>query len=240
MALPTYAPVAHLDAVEGDAAVRTRFGQHRLVIGLLVAVVVLDQATKWWGWRNVPWAVINAGRTWSPGPTPGDWYSGPVTGALLDFLDFGLLCVAVLGLLRRRRPVVVVASGAAMIGGWSSNLLDRLGMHVLTAPGSIRGAVDFIHMGPYYYNVADVVIVASTAVFLGALCTLAGRRRRDRDPSRDVSPPPRPRRRLPRRASLVAVGLAAAMALGVDLALGATRDGKVEASSVSVVSAAHV
>jgi len=34
--------------------------------------------------------------------------------------------------------------GALVIGGWSSNLLDRLGMHYWTAPGSVRGAVDFI------------------------------------------------------------------------------------------------
>ncbi|MCW2510509.1 MAG: hypothetical protein JWP68_3657 [Modestobacter sp.] len=43
---------------------------------------------------------------------------------------------------RRRRRQAVLVAGARMIGGWGSNLLDRLGLHRATAPGSARGAVD--------------------------------------------------------------------------------------------------
>ena len=59
----------------------------------------------------------------------------PVTGALLDLLDFGLLSIAVAALARCRAPIAVVVPGALMTGGWGSNLLDRLGSHYLDRPG---------------------------------------------------------------------------------------------------------
>jgi hypothetical protein len=62
-----------------------------------------------------------------------------------------------------------------MLGGWSSNLLDRLGMHYLTAPGSVRGAVDFLHLGGAYYNLADLFIIAATPLFLLAVASLRRR-----------------------------------------------------------------
>jgi hypothetical protein len=92
-----------------------------------------------------------------------------VTGALLDLLDFGLLSIALSILVRRRRPAVVVASGALMLGGWGSNLFDRLGLHVWIAPGSVRGVVDFIHAGGGPYNIADFFIIGVTPLFLLAV-----------------------------------------------------------------------
>jgi len=127
---------------------------------------VLDQATKWWAWRDAPTAHINFGGDPLVGPTVGGWYANPVTGALLDLLSAAMLTVAVQILLRRRLPTVLRVSAALAIGGWVSNLLDRLGMHYVTAPGSIRGAVDFIHIGNYYVNVADFFIVGATLVLL--------------------------------------------------------------------------
>ncbi len=47
----------------------TRPGRRLLVLGLLAAVVVLDQATKWWAWRHVSGAEINPGGDWLVGPT---------------------------------------------------------------------------------------------------------------------------------------------------------------------------
>ena len=58
-------------------------------------MIVLDQASKWWAWRYVSWTKINSGGDILVGSTVGGWYAGPVTGALLDLLDFGLLSVAV-------------------------------------------------------------------------------------------------------------------------------------------------
>jgi hypothetical protein len=56
-----------------------------------------------------------------------------------------------------------------MLGGWGSNLLDRLGMHYWTAPGSVRGVVDFIYVGGAHYNVADFFIIGATPLFLMAV-----------------------------------------------------------------------
>jgi lipoprotein signal peptidase len=147
-------------------------GQRLMVLALLTAVAVLDQAMKWWAWRHAPVAIINGGGDPLVGAKVSGWYSGPITGALLDLLDFGLLSAAVCVLMRRRRPVLVLVPGALVIGGWSSNLLDRLGMHYLTAPGSVRGAVDFLHVGRHFYNVADFFIIGATPLFFLGICYL--------------------------------------------------------------------
>jgi lipoprotein signal peptidase len=144
--------------------------QRAIAIGLLAAVVVLDQTTKWWAWRNVSDSIINAGSTWPIGRPVSGWFSGPVTGAVLDLLSVGLLSLAGHLLVRRRRRGAVLVAGALMIGGWVSNLLDRLGLHRATAPGSARGAVDFIHLGPPYWNLADFVIAGAAMLFLVARC----------------------------------------------------------------------
>jgi len=155
-----------------------------MVFAPLAAVVVLDQATKWWAWRHVSGADINPGGDFLVGRTVGRWYADPVKGALLDLLDFALLGIAVSVLARRRRPAAVIVPGAAMLGGWGSNLLDRLGLHYWTAPGSVRGAIDFIHVGGFNFNLADFFIIGATPVFLLAVGCL-GRRPAN-------WPPPRP------------------------------------------------
>jgi hypothetical protein len=133
---------------------------------------VLDQTTKWWAWRHASEAIINAVSTWPIGRPVSGWFSGPVTGAILDLLDVGPLSLAG-HLLVRRRGVVLVAG--ALIGGWSSNLLERLGLHLATAPGSVRGAVDFLPLGRAYWNVADFVIAGAAALLLAARCAPCGR-----------------------------------------------------------------
>ena len=66
----------------------------------------------------------------------------------------------------RPRPTVLTICGSLMVGGWVSNLLDRLGMHYWTAPGSVRGAVDFISMAGTHWNLADFDIMVATPLFL--------------------------------------------------------------------------
>jgi lipoprotein signal peptidase len=146
------------------------------VLAVLTAVIVVDQATKWWAWRHAHWAQINLGGDALVGATVGRWYANPLTGGLLDLLDFGLLSIAVAVLVSRRRPAMVLVTGALMIGGWASNLFDRLGMHYLTAPGSVRGAVDFIPLGQFYFNFADIFIVCGTLLFLLAVSARATNR----------------------------------------------------------------
>jgi lipoprotein signal peptidase len=137
-----------------------------VVLTLIAMVVVLDQAAKWWAWRHVARTLINSGGDILVGRSIGAWYADPVTGALLDLLDFALLSLAVSVLVRWRASAVVRVPGALMTGGWGSNLLDRLGFHYWTAPGSVRGVVDFIHISGHYYNVADFFIIGCTPLFL--------------------------------------------------------------------------
>ena len=148
-------------------------GQRWIVLALLAAVALLDQTTKWWAWRHISGATVNPGGDFLVGPVVGSWYADPATGAFLDLFGVGFLSVAVFVLVRRRRPAAVLVPAALMIGGWGSNLLDRLGMHSGTAPGSARGAVDFIPLDQLSYNLADVAISAATLLYVllaGYLC----------------------------------------------------------------------
>jgi lipoprotein signal peptidase len=100
-----------------------------VVVTVIAMVVLLDQAAKWWAWRHVSWTRINSGGDILVGRAIGSWYAHPVTGALLDLADVGLLSIAVWVLARFRAPAFVIVLGALMTGGWVSNLLDRLGLH---------------------------------------------------------------------------------------------------------------
>lgn len=211
-----------------------RARQGTLVLALIATVVLLDQAAKWWAWRHVPWARINAGGDVLVGHAVGGWYAGPATGALLDLLDFGLLSVVISALVRCRAAPIVTVPGALMIGGWASNLTDRLGFHYWTAPGSVRGVVDFIHLGVHYYNLADFFIIGCTplfalgAVYLGtrAAVRLVTTGRRPAPARRR----PRPRGRLRTRLRVPAL---ASVSLGMVLvvAFGAANDAGVRAAA---------
>jgi lipoprotein signal peptidase len=194
------------------------------VLALLAMVVVLDQAAKWWAWRHFPETRINSGGDAVIGRTIGAWYAAPVTGALLDLLDFGLLSVVVSALARWRTTAAVGVPGALMAGGWSSNLLDRLGSHYWTAPGSVRGVVDFIHIGGHYYNVADFFIIGCTPLFVLAAGFQAVRKARPPVAPGTVPPP----RRLVR--GRVRIPVLASAGLIVVVALGAANDGGVNAA----------
>ena len=158
-----------------------RLAHRPAVLALLAMVIVVDQLSKWWAWRHAPLVKINYGGNIFVGDTISQWYADPTTGALLDLIDFGLLNVATLVLIRRRPPAVVLVPGGLMIGGWISNLLDRLGLHYVTAPGSVRGAVDFIPLDPIRYNLADITAsTLSTNRSPAASPTLPARHRRGR------------------------------------------------------------
>jgi lipoprotein signal peptidase len=214
-----------------------------LVVVLVVVVVVLDQAAKWWAWRHIGWARINSGGDLLVGRDVGSWYADPVTGALLDLLDSGLLGVALIVLMRCRLSAAVRVLGALMVGGWVSNLLDRLGVHYWTAPGSVRGVVDFIHIGGHYYNVADFFIIVCTPLFLlavayqGVRATM--RRTAAGSPRRAARGLALARLRLP---ALVGVGLALVVTFGAANYGGvsaATRPAVHEQTGTSLDSAAH-
>lgn len=204
-----------------------RLAQRLMVLALLAAVIMVDQVVKWWAWRYVPGAKINPGGDFLTGPTVGRWYVKPVPGAVLDLVDTALVIVAATLLTsrpraatRRPRAAAVTVSGSIMVGGWASNLLDRLGMHYWTAPGSIRGVVDFISIGGHRYNVADLFIMGATPLFLLAAACLA-----QHTASRSGAGAATPVRRVSARARAVIAAVASA-ALIVAVALGAAHSGK--------------
>jgi lipoprotein signal peptidase len=209
---------------------RNKIRQPLMVLTVLAAVIVVDQATKWWAWRHVAGAEINSGGDLLVGPAISVWYKEPVTGALLDLLDFGLLTIAVSALVRRRRPAAVAVAGGLMLGGWGSNLLDRLGLHYWITPGSVRGVVDFIDVGGAHYNVADAFIVGATPLFLLAVACL-GWRARNR-PATIGAMAPAARHRA--RASVLT--LASAGLVVVAVALGAANYGGVSIAPAHVSS----
>jgi hypothetical protein len=117
----------------------------------------------------------------------------------------------------------VLISGSAIIAGWSSNLLDRLLTHYWTAPGSVRGVVDFIHIGQHYYNVADLFIIAATPAFILALVAVTLRRLVLRRPA--ARTPDRPRIGRSRRLRTATWVLATQVALSAIVGVGAVKFG---------------
>ena len=144
--------------------------QKPILVAVLLTVTAVDQTTKAWAWRHLTDVHINSGGDPLVSPIVGDWYRDPVRGAALDLVDFALLLGAWLLLARRRRPAAVLVPGGLALAGWTSNLLDRLGLHHWTAPGSVRGVVDFVPYSRRYWNGADIAIMAGSAAF--ALATL--------------------------------------------------------------------
>jgi lipoprotein signal peptidase len=225
MSRDTTVPVYAFQAERNDGLRQ----QQSMVVALFAAVIVLDQATKWWAWRHTSEAIINYGGDPLVGPTVGGWFAGPVTGAVLDVLNVGLLGLAITFLVRRRLPGVVLIPAALMLGGWSANLLDRLGLHYWTAPGSVRGAVDFIHLGSNYYNVADFFIIGSTPLCLLGLIYLGSWTTKRRALAGSVTP--KPQRRLRARTRMLV--LAGAIGLCIVVGIGATHYGGVTDSVAS-------
>jgi lipoprotein signal peptidase len=157
-------------------AART-FRRQALAIGaVVVAVAAADQVAKWWAWHFLTTACINSGGGVLTGSVAGAWYQSPLVGAVLDTADAMLLLGAGLLIARRHRPRLVLASAALLIAGWCSNLFDRLGLHHWTAPGSVRGVVDFVPLAGRYWNVADATIILGSALLAVALVAAAVRR----------------------------------------------------------------
>jgi lipoprotein signal peptidase len=195
----------------------------------VLGVVVVDQATKWWGWRHAPAVYINSGSTWLIGQPVSGWLSGAASGRLLDVAAVALFSVCGFLLLRHQRRSVVLVNGFLALGGWSSNLLDRLGLHTVTAPGSPRGAVDFIHVGTPYCNVADFIILGATTVLVVSACAARVGRSRAAAGSR-VAAWTLSRPWVPMRVCAAGVGLVATVVLSVARPIGPANDPWVDSS----------
>jgi lipoprotein signal peptidase len=138
--------------------------------GLFAAVLVTDQAAKWLAWRHGDAALINEGGFIALRPGVRAWFAAPTVGAIADGVGALLVAVAVAVLLRRPRCRLVLVGGGLVAAGWTSNLLDRFGLHDWTAPGSVRGVVDFIPSGGHSRsNVADLWILTGVVLLVAAV-----------------------------------------------------------------------
>jgi MYXO-CTERM domain-containing protein len=149
-----------------------------LLVAIFLLVLGTDQATKWVAWRHFDRTVINDGGYILLGSAR-SWFAEPVPGAVANLVGILLIVLGLAVLLRRpRRPAVLV--GCALVAaGWTSNVLDRVGLHEWSAPGSGRGVVDFIPSGGTSKgNVADVWILVGL-ILIGL--ALLRRRRRGHD-----------------------------------------------------------
>ena len=158
---------------------RTPFSRQAAVLGGVFALVVAtDQAAKYVAWRHGV-ALLNQGGFIALRRDMRAWFAASTAGAIADAAGAVLVSVGVLVLLRRPRRPAVLLGGALVAAGWTSNLLDRFGLHEWTAPGTVRGVVDFIPTGGgSRSNLADAWIAFGVLVLVGSVVGPAARRRR--------------------------------------------------------------
>ncbi|MCW2529619.1 MAG: Lipoprotein signal peptidase, partial [Pseudonocardiales bacterium] len=141
---------------------------------VIIFVVVADQVSKWWGWSHANRASVDTG-----GGIFNEFTGGlanavmrdPITGAVADVALAASLGWLGFRLLHRRRGWSVVLAASALLGGCTSNLLDRFGLHRVTAPGSARGVINWVSLGGRAsspLNIADLVCLAG-ATGLGVI-----------------------------------------------------------------------
>ena len=136
-----------------------------------LAVLVADQASKWWVLHGIELPeigrvfllpVLNLTMVWNRGVTFG-LLTGFGTWSYLLLAAIALAVVAALGVwLRRAESPVVALSLGAIAGGAIGNVIDRL---------RFGAVVDFIdvHVGEwhwYVFNVADAAIVCGVAALI--------------------------------------------------------------------------
>lgn len=149
----------------------------RLVAGIVVGVVALDQATKAWAvsaLRDGPTSIIGHTLELQLTRNRGSAFSLFTTlTPLLALLALGVAIVLVRAVRRTEDRLVLVAL-ALVLGGALGNVADRL----FRSPGWLRGAVvDFISLrGWPTFNVADSAITVG-AVALVAWSLFSGRSR---------------------------------------------------------------
>jgi lipoprotein signal peptidase len=157
---------------------RVRSSRALLLILIAFAVVIgTDQAAKWLAWRHLDGALINEGGFIALRPGVRAWFADPTMGAVADGIGAALVATGLAWLLRRPRPLTALTGAALVAAGWTSNLLDRFGLHTWTAPGSLRGVVDFIPSGgASKSNLADCWITLGMIMLVGAAVVAAFRR----------------------------------------------------------------
>lgn len=148
---------------------RDRFTRAGLAV--LLAVLLADQASKWWVVQGLRLPelgtvallpVLNLTMVWNPGVTFGLLKAEGGLGALL-LAAVAFAIVLALGVwLRRAENRLVAVSLGAIAGGAVGNVVDRM---------RFGAVVDFIHFHVggwswYVFNVADAAIVCGVAALV--------------------------------------------------------------------------
>lgn len=140
------------------------------------AILVLDQLAKWWAVTSLPEGVavpvIGDFLQWHFVRNPGAAFSF-AAGATWIFTIIAIVVgLTIVWLSRRIGSVLWALFLGLLLGGTLGNLSDRL----FRVPGFPQGhVVDFIStpwMMPAIYNIADMAIVSSMAIFV--LVTIRG------------------------------------------------------------------
>lgn len=200
-------PVTQPETTEGERRALRR--QAWAVLAVLAVVCYADQVTKAWAWRHLHHVHVDSGSGVLASTELGGWFRDRAVGAVIDVVDATVLAAGLLLLARKRRSVPLLLSASVALAGWASNLADRLGTHYLTAPGSVRGAVDYLPIAGRSWNLADVAIGLGSIAFLGTICAGAVRARHPVRPSLVHRPFAAPRGRI---AALVCLLVVAALA----------------------------
>jgi signal peptidase II len=139
-----------------------------LAIGVAVAVLVVDQATKFWAERTLtgrgPIPVLGDVIQFRLLYNPGAAFSMGA-GATWVFTIIAAIAVAVLlWYVSRPQPKGMAISLALLLGGATTHLGDRL----FRAPGFARGhVVDFIdYNGWFVGNVADIALTGGAVLLM--------------------------------------------------------------------------
>lgn len=147
-----------------------------LLAGAATAILVLDQLAKWWVVTSLPEGVavpvIGDFLQWHFVRNPGAAFSFAAGATWIFTIIAVVVGLTIVWLSRRIGSVLWALFLGLLLGGTLGNLSDRL----FRQPGFPQGhVVDFIStpwMMPAIYNIADMAIVSSMAIFI--LVTIRG------------------------------------------------------------------
>jgi signal peptidase II len=150
------------DASRAAARRRTRIS-----LGIVLAVVAFDQATKTWAVHRLdegPVSVFGTGIEFRLSRNTGSAFSLFQGFTPLLAILAVVIAVVLVRAVRRTDDLVSLVALSLVLGGAAGNLLDR----VIRSPGFLHGAVvDFVHIGRFpTFNVADSCITIGAVLLV--------------------------------------------------------------------------